>query len=123
MSKDRVSRIDTDIEHVGRQKVIDYITKKYGVESVCRIVTFGTMAARMVLKDVARVLGYSPSWANTLAKMVPEDVKMTIKKALDMNPELKARYQTDPDVAKVIDVARRLEGNKRHQTWCRNQVE
>lgn len=114
MSKDRVSRIDTDIEHVGRQKVIDYITKKYGVESVCRIVTFGTMAARMVLKDVARVLGYPPSWANTLAKMVPEDVKMTIKKALDMNPELKARYQTDPDVAKVIDVARRLEGNKRH---------
>ena len=114
MSKDRVSRIDTDIEHVGRQKVIDYITKKYGVESVCRIVTFGTMAARMVLKDVARVLGYSPSWANTLAKMVPEDVKMTIKKALDMNPELKARYQSDPDVAKVIDVARKLEGNKRH---------
>ena len=107
MSKDRVARIDTDIEHVGRQKVIDYITKKYGVESVCRIVTFGTMAAKMVLKDVARVLGYSPTWANSLAKMVPDDVKMTIKKALDINPELKARYQNDPDVAKVIDVARR----------------
>ena len=116
LNPERVSwpDVDTDIEHVGRQKVIDYITKKYGVESVCRIVTFGTMAAKMVLKDVARVLGYPPSWANTLAKMVPEDVKMTIKKALDMNPELKARYQTDPDVAKVIDVARRLEGNKRH---------
>ena len=55
MSKDRVARIDTDIEHIGRQKVIDYITKKYGAESVCRIVTFGTMAAKMAIKDVARV--------------------------------------------------------------------
>lgn len=114
MPKGRVSRIDTDIEHIGRPKVIEYITKKYGVESVCRIVTFGTQAAKMVIKDVARVLGYPPAWANSLAKLIPEEPKMTIDKALDMNPELKSMYQNDPDVAKVINVAKKLEGNKRH---------
>lgn len=114
MPKGRVSRIDTDIEHIGRPKVIEYITKKYGVESVCRIVTFGTQAAKMVIKDVARVLGYPPAWANSLVKLIPEEPKMTIDKALDMNPELKSMYQNDPDVAKVINVAKKLEGNKRH---------
>lgn len=114
MSKDRVARIDTDIEHVGRQKVIDYITKKYGAESVCRIVTFGTMAAKMVIKDVARVMGFPAGWANTLAKLIPEEPKMTLNKAFDMNPELRRRYDSDPDVAKVIDVAKTLEGCKRH---------
>lgn len=114
MSKDRVSRIDTDIEHVGRPKVIDYITKKYGAESVCRIVTFGTQAAKMVIKDVARVLGYSPSWANSLAKLIPSEPHMTITKAMDGNPELRSMYQNDADTAKVINVAKKLEGNKRH---------
>lgn len=106
--------IDTDIEHSGRAKVIDYITKKYGAESVCRIVTFGTMAAKMVLKDVARVLGYQTSWANALAKLVPEEPGMTLKKALDKNPELKEKAENDPDVARVMEVAVKLEGNKRH---------
>lgn len=69
----------------------DYITKKCGAESVCRIVTFGTMAAKMVLKDVARVLGYPTGWANSLAKLVPDDPKMTLVKALDKNPELASR--------------------------------
>ena len=116
LNPERVSwpDIDTDIEHIGRPKVIEYITKKYGVESVCRIVTFGTQAAKMVIKDVARVLGYPPAWANSLAKLIPEEPKMTINKALDMNPELKSMYQNDPDVAKVINVAKKLEGNKRH---------
>ena len=114
MPKGRVSRIDTDIEHSGRAKVIDYITKKYGAESVCRIVTFGTMAAKMVLKDVARVLGYPTSWANSLAKLVPDDPKMTLVKALDKNPELAAKAKNDPDVARVMEVAIKLEGNKRH---------
>lgn len=114
MLKDRVARIDTDIEHVGRQKVIDYITKKYGAESVCRIVTFGTMAAKMAIKDVARVMGFPAGWANTLAKLIPEEPKMTLDKAFDMNPELRRRYDSDPDVAKVIDVAKTLEGCKRH---------
>lgn len=93
LNPERVSwpDIDTDIEHSGRAKVIDYITKKYGAESVCRIVTFGTMAAKMVLKDVARVLGYPTGWANSLAKLVPDDPKMTLVKALDKNPELAAR--------------------------------
>ena len=114
MPKGRVSRIDTDIEHSGRAKVIDYITKKYGAESVCRIVTFGTMAAKMVLKDVARVLGYPTGWANALAKLVPEEPGMTLKKALDKNPELKEKSENDPDVSRVLEVAIKLEGNKRH---------
>lgn len=116
LNPERVSwpDIDTDIEHSGRTKVIDYITKKYGAESVCRIVTFGTMAAKMVLKDVARVLGYPTGWANSLAKLVPDDPKMTLVKALDKNPELAARAKNDPDVARVMEVAIKLEGNKRH---------
>lgn len=116
LNPERVSwpDIDTDIEHSGRAKVIDYITKKYGAESVCRIVTFGTMAAKMVLKDVARVLGYPTGWANSLAKLVPDDPKMTLVKALDKNPELAARAKNDPDVARVMEVAIKLEGNKRH---------
>lgn len=116
LNPERVSwpDIDTDIEHSGRAKVIDYITKKYGAESVCRIVTFGTMAARMVLKDVARVLGYPTSWANSLAKLVPEEPGMTLVKALDKNPELKEKAANDPDVARVMEVATKLEGNKRH---------
>lgn len=114
MPKGRVARIDTDIEHSGRAKVIDYITRKYGAESVCRIVTFGTMAARMVLKDVARVLGYSTGWANSLAKLVPEEPGMTLVKALDKNPELNEKAKNDPDVARVMEVAIKLEGNKRH---------
>lgn len=116
LNPERVSwpDIDTDIEHVGRPKVIDYITKKYGAESVCRIVTFGTQAAKMVIKDVARVLGYSPSWANSLAKLIPSEPHMTIAKAMDGNPELRSMYQNDADAAKVINVAKKLEGNKRH---------
>ena len=97
MSKDRVARIDTDIEHVGRQKVIDYITKKYGAESVCRIVTFGTMAAKMVIKDVARVMGYPPAWANNLAKLVPNAPKITLASAFEMNPELRRRHSEEPE--------------------------
>ena len=116
LNPERVSwpDIDTDIEHSGRAKVIEYITKKYGVESVCRIVTFGTMAARMALKDIARVLGYPTGWANALAKLVPEEPGMTLKKALEKNPELKGKAENDPDVARVIEVAMKLEGNKRH---------
>lgn len=114
MPKGRVSRIDTDIEHVGRQKVIDYITKKYGAESVCRIVTFGTMAAKMVIKDVSRVMGYPPGWANALSKMVPDGPKMTLEKAVDMNPELRNRLASDKDASRVFDIAKTLEGTKRH---------
>ena len=92
----------------------DYITKKYGAESVCRIVTFGTMAAKMAIKDVARVMGFPPGWANNLAKLIPNEPKITLAKAFEMNPELRRRYDSDPDVAKVIDVAKALEGCKRH---------
>ena len=116
LNPERVSwpDIDTDIEHVGRQKVIDYITQKYGADNVCRIVTFGTMAAKMVIKDVSRVLEYPNSWANALAKLVPSDPKMTLKKAMEQNPELSNRYQTEADVKRVLDIAKVLEGCKRH---------
>lgn len=116
LNPERVSwpDIDTDIEHVGRQKVIDYITKKYGAESVCRIVTFGTMAAKMVIKDVSRVMGYPPGWANALSKMVPDGPKMTLEKAVDMNPELRNRLASDKDASRVFDIAKTLEGTKRH---------
>lgn len=118
LNPERVSwpDVDTDIEHTGRQKVIDYMTKKYGEESVCRIVTFGTFAAKQSIKDVARVMDYPPSWANTLSKMIPSEPKMTIAKALKMNPELRGRYESDPDVSRVIDTALRLEGGKRHSS-------
>lgn len=116
LNPERVSwpDIDTDIAHSGRQQVIDYITQKYGTESVCRIVTFGTMAAKMVLKDVARVLGRPVYWANGLAKLIPEDPKMTLTRALELNPELKAKYDSDSDVQEVVNIALKLEGNKRH---------
>lgn len=118
LNPERVSwpDIDTDIEHVGRQKVIDYITKKYGAESVCRIVTFGTMAAKMVIKDVSRVMGYPPGWANALSKMVPDGAKMTLEKAIEMNPELRNRLASDKEASRVFDIAKTLEGTKRHSS-------
>lgn len=80
MPKGRVSRIDTDIEYSRRPEVIQYITKKYGAGNVCRIVTFGTMAAKMVLKDVGRVLGETPGYTAKLANAIPTAPGMTIEK-------------------------------------------
>lgn len=116
LNPERVSwpDIDTDIAHTGRQDVIDYVTRKYGAECVCRIVTFGTMAPKMVIKDVARALQYPVGMANSLANMIPKDPKITLKKAFEMNPELRDRYESDADVKRIIDIARALEGNKRH---------
>ena len=116
LNPERVSMpdIDTDFEHSKRQQVIDYVRQKYGADSVCHIVTFGTMAAKMAVKDVSRVIGLPVSFGNNLAKMIPSDPKMTIDKAFDLNPELKESYDQGGDVKKVIDIARALEGCKRH---------
>lgn len=114
MPKGRVARIDTDIEYSRRPEVIQYITKKYGAGNVCRIVTFGTMAAKMVLKDVGRVLGKAPGYTAILANAIPTAPGMTIKKALEMSPEFKNLYESDPDAKEIIDIGKRLEGNKRH---------
>lgn len=116
LNPERVSwpDVDTDFEHTGREAVIDYIRQKYGADRVCRIITFGTEAARMVIKDVGRVLGYSPAFCGALAKKVPAEPHMTIQKALEDNPELKNDYENRHDVKKILDFAMRLEGCKRH---------
>lgn len=116
MPKGRVARIDTDIEYSRRPEVIQYITKKYGAGNVCRIVTFGTMAAKMVLKDVGRVLGETPGYTAKLANAIPTAPGMTIAKALEMSPEFKSLYETDPRAKEIIDIGKRLEGNKRHSS-------
>ena len=114
MSKDRVARIDTDIEFSRRPEVIAYMTKKYGAENVCRIVTFGTLAAKQVVKDVARVLGMPAYYGAKLSDAIPKAPKMTIQKALDTSPDFKKLYDSDSKAKEIIDIAKRLEGNKRH---------
>lgn len=106
--------IDTDIEHVGRQKVIQYMIQKYGAPNFARIVTFGTFAAKQAIKDVARVLEMPASYGARLASMVPNGVGMTIKKALEESVDLKNTYEGDRDAKRIIDIAKSIEGGKRH---------
>ena len=116
LNPERISMPDIDIDfcYERRQEVIDYVTRKYGSDHVAQIITFGTMGARLVIRDVARVMNVSIADADRIAKMVPFELKMTIDKALDRNPKLKAEYENNPDAKQVIDVARRLEGMARH---------
>lgn len=114
MSKDRVAEVDTDFEHTGREAVIEYIKQKYGPDHVCHIITFGTEAARMVVKDVGRVLGYPAAFCNVLAKKIPQEPHMTISKALEDSVEFKSEYDKDNDTRKLVDLAMKLEGCKRH---------
>lgn len=116
LNPERISMPDIDIDfcYERRQEVIDYVTQKYGQERVAQIITFGTMGARLVIRDVARVMNMSVADADKLAKMVPFELKMTIDKAIERNPKLKAEYENNPDAKQVIDVARRLEGMARH---------
>ena len=105
--------IDSDIEHVGRPAVIQYMIEKYGAGNVCRIVTFGTFAAKQALKDVARVFGFPAAFGAKLASLVPDKTK-TIADGLKKNPEFKELYDANKDVHRVVDVAQRIEGGKRH---------
>lgn len=102
--------IDTDFSPEGRYKVIDYVVEKYGRDHVCQIVTFGTLAAKGVLKDVVRVLDKPIELGNRLSKLVPFDPKITLDKALEANPEFKALYDTDEEVRYIVDMGRKLEG-------------
>ena len=104
---------DVDFCYERRQKVIDYVSEKYGHDHVSQIITFGTMSARMVIRDVARVLDVPYSEADTLAKMIPNELHITIKKALEQNKELNQLYETDETVKKVLDIAMGLEGMPR----------
>lgn len=115
LNPERVSYpdIDSDIEHVGRPAVIQYMIDKYGAGNVCRIVTFGTFAAKQALKDVARVFGHPASFGAKLANLIPEKTK-TIADGLEKNPEFKKLYETNLDVQQVVNIAQRIEGGKRH---------
>ncbi len=115
LNPERVSMPDIDIDFCfeRRQEVIDYVVEKYGKDRVVQIVTFGTLAARGVIRDVGRVLDMPYAQVDTIAKMVPNDLGMTIDKAL-RTPDLKQAYETDPQIHYLIDMAKRLEGLPRH---------
>ncbi|QJT08832.1 DNA polymerase III subunit alpha [Oceanidesulfovibrio marinus] len=113
---ERVSMPDIDVDFCERRRgeVIKYVTEKYGDDSVAQITTFGTMKAKAVVRDVGRALGMSFGETDRIAKLIPEDLKMTIDKALEQEPELKILAEEDPTIGQLIDVSRRLEGLSRH---------
>ena len=106
--------IDVDFCFERRQEVIDYVRRKYGDDCVVQIVTFGTLAARGVIRDVGRVMDMPYAQVDVIAKMIPQELNITIDKALTMNPELKKIYEEQPEIHELIDTAKRLEGLPRH---------
>ena len=116
LNPERVSMPDIDIDFAPdkRQRVIDYVVQKYGEGQVAQIVTFGTMKAKLAVRDVGRALDMPYSEVDRIAKLIPFDLKMTIDKALDISSELKALYDSDERVKELIDVSRALEGLPRH---------
>ena len=116
LNPERVSMPDIDIDfcYERRGEVIDYVTRKYGEDKVSQIITFGTMKAKQAVRDVGRVLNVSYPETDAIAKAIPFALKMTIDKALEMSPELKAKYEGDETTRKVIDMARAIEGMPRH---------
>ena len=116
LNPERVSMPDIDVDFCfeRRQEVIDYVVEKYGKECVAQIVTFGTLAARGVIRDVGRVLDLPYALCDTIAKMIPQELNITIDKALTMNPELRKQYESDEQVRYLIDMSKRLEGLPRH---------
>ncbi|NLE92035.1 MAG: DNA polymerase III subunit alpha [Elusimicrobia bacterium] len=112
----RVSMPDIDIDFCfeRRQEVIDYVTRKYGRSNVAQIITFGTMQARGVVRDVGRVMGMSYADVDRIAKLIPSDPNITLKDALQNEPELKGLYKSDPSFTELMDVALNLEGLNRH---------
>ena len=116
LNPERVTMPDIDVDFCfeRRQEVIDYVTRKYGKDRVVQIVTFGTLAARGVIRDVGRVLDMPYAQVDSIAKMIPTELNITIDKALTMNHELKELYESDDEVHYLIDMSRRLEGLPRH---------
>jgi DNA polymerase III subunit alpha len=106
--------IDVDICMERRSEVIDYTVRKYGRERVAQIITFGTMKAKMAIKDVGRVLSVPLPKVNAIAKLVPEDPNMTLDKALELDPELRQLYENDLEVRELLDIAKKLEGSVRN---------
>ncbi len=116
LNPERVSMPDIDVDFCfeRRQEVIDYVVRTYGKEEVSQIVTFGTMAARGVIRDVGRVLDLPYALCDTVAKMIPTELNITIDRALEVNPELKSLYNTDQQIRNLVDMSRKLEGMPRH---------
>ena len=115
LNPERISMPDFDVDfcYEHRQDVIDYVSRKYGHDHVSQIITFGTMSARMVIRDVARVLDFPYADADKLAKMIPNELHITIKKALEQNKELNDLYENDGEVHKLLTIAMGLEGMPR----------
>ena len=124
LNPERISMPDFDVDfcYERRQEVIDYVARKYGHDHVSQIITFGTMSARMVIRDVARVLDVPYSEADSLAKMIPNEIHITIKKAKEQNKELNELYEADEETKKILDIAMRLEGLPRQASThaCRS---
>ncbi|MDD6234761.1 MAG: DNA polymerase III subunit alpha [Lachnospiraceae bacterium] len=116
LNPERVSMPDIDVDfcYERRPEVIDYVMRKYGKDRVVQIVTFGTLAAKGVIKDVGRVMDIPYAKTDSISKMIPNDIGMTIDKALEANNEFKALYESDPEVKTLIDTCKRLEGLPRH---------
>ena len=116
LNPERVTMPDIDVDfcYERRQEVIDYVTRKYGKDRVVQIVTFGTLAARGVIRDVGRVLDLPYAYVDSIAKAIPMELNITIDKALTMNPELRDLYETDSQARHLIDMSRKLEGLPRH---------
>lgn len=116
LNPERVSMPDIDIDFCfeRRQEVIDYVIKTYGKEKVAQIVTFGTMAAKGVIRDVGRALDLPYALCDSVAKMIPTELNITIDRALEVNPELKGLYEKDIQIHNLIDMSRKLEGMPRH---------
>ena len=124
LNPERISMPDFDIDfdYERRQEVIDYVGRKYGRDHVSQIITFGTMSARMVIRDVARALDVPYAEADKLAKMVPNELHITIKKALEQNREFGMLYEQDEQIRRLLDIAMGLEGMPRQASThaCRN---
>ncbi|MGL5675533.1 MAG: DNA polymerase III subunit alpha, partial [Cellulosilyticaceae bacterium] len=118
LNPERISMPDIDIDfcYERRQEVIDYVIEKYGEERVAQIITFGTMSARAVIRDVGRAINMPYPQVDKIAKMIPNELKITIDKALKMNDELRDEYESDEAVHYLIDTARKLEGLPRHSS-------
>ncbi len=116
LNPERVSMPDIDVDFApeGRQQVIDYVSRKYGSDCVVQIVTFGTLAARGVIRDVGRVMDLPYAFVDNIAKMIPQELNITLKGALEKNGELRKLYQEDEQVKELIDMSKRLEGLPRH---------
>jgi DNA polymerase-3 subunit alpha len=116
INPERISYPDIDVDMCmeRRQEVIEYTVRKYGKEKVAQIITFGTMKAKMAIKDVGRVLSIPLSKVNDIAKLIPEDPNMTLEKALELDPDLRRLCETDPETARLLELAKKLEGSVRN---------